>query len=318
MKTNIANKISPMISKAMMKGKMAAPDIAVYGGLVLVIGSTAVMVKRSIQEGSKIEEYSNKAKAIKNGSPEYAYISEKEKRKELKDLRIEFIKYLTKTYGAPLAGIIIGSGGVLYGTKVIKVQKLAALGEAAILKNRLDALSERVDEALGEGTAKLFQNGGRIEEVDVEYTDENGKKKKKKEKRQVVEYNPDKLDYRMFFDEGSSRWHTTSALNLMVVKEVEQEFTEKLRRRQTYVSLLEVYVDGFKLRFPDNDPRRIIFSNIGWVYDPNRDNVVSMGVFNKINGSKINFVNGYENVLLLDPNIDGPIFGLGEQVMKYV
>lgn len=303
----LSEKVSPVVGKALLKGKAIAPDVAVYGGLGLVIVGTAWFVKRSINNSEDITLYQDQIDVIHRNRSK---MTEKEYRKNLFDVRKDFAVKLTKVYGLPLATVIVGSGGVLYGRHLFKVRNVALMGSNAILQNQLDTITTKVDEVLGGGTAKKFLNNAWEETVTVDTVDENGKKKKVKEKRQYVDYK-EPNNFCMFFDEGSPKWSKSSTLNLLAVQSIEQEYTDKLRKRKSFVSLLEVYVDGFKLHIPD-DKKRALFSTVGWVYDPNGPNNVSMGVFNNVGDAKINFVNGYESVLLLDPNIDGDILSVVE------
>ena len=52
---------------------------------------------------------------------------------------------------------------------------------------------------------------------------------------------------------------------------------------------------------------------VGWIYDekkPNGDNYVDFRIFDAHNEAKRDFVNGYERVVIIDPNVDGPIIDL--------
>ena len=60
-------------------------------------------------------------------------------------------------------------------------------------------------------------------------------------------------------------------------------------------------------------PRTKAGQIVGWVYNeknPNGDNYVDFGIYNTNREPNRNFVNGYEPTILLDFNVDGPIYDL--------
>ena len=57
-------------------------------------------------------------------------------------------------------------------------------------------------------------------------------------------------------------------------------------------------------------PRTKAGQIVGWIYDekhPVGDNFVDFGIFNIHNPSNRDFINGYEEAILLDFNVDGNI-----------
>lgn len=101
--------------------------------------------------------------------------------------------------------------------------------------------------------------------------------------------------YAFKFDENSPAWINDRDYNECYLKNVEQYVDARLRNRG-YVFLNEVYEQlGI--------PRTKIGQVCGWVFDPenpNIDNRVDLGISNERN-------NNYENVFILDPNVDGYI-----------
>ena len=60
-------------------------------------------------------------------------------------------------------------------------------------------------------------------------------------------------------------------------------------------------------------PRTKAGQIVGWVKnnkDENADHYIDFGIFNVNRPKSRDFVNGYENVILLDFNVDGPILDL--------
>jgi len=106
--------------------------------------------------------------------------------------------------------------------------------------------------------------------------------------------------YARFFDETSPSWTKDAEYNLMFLLQVQNYATEKLKA-QGYLFLNDVYE---MLDIPKSKAGQIV----GWVYDkdnPIGDNYVDFGIYKTDRNAK--FVNGFENSILLDFNVDGSI-----------
>lgn len=106
--------------------------------------------------------------------------------------------------------------------------------------------------------------------------------------------------YARIFDETCSGWTKDAEFNLMFLLQVQNYANEKLKARG-YLFLNEV-LDMLGL------PRSKAGQIVGWIYKENNtdgDNYVDFGIYKTEKNA--NFVNGYENCILLDFNVDGPI-----------
>lgn len=105
--------------------------------------------------------------------------------------------------------------------------------------------------------------------------------------------------YAVHFDENSMAWSKDPELNKIFLLQQQTYANEKLKTKG-YLFLNEVY-DVLGL------PRTKAGQVIGWVYDednPIGDNYVDFDIFARHNR---HFVNGRDNVVLLDFNVDGII-----------
>ena len=301
-----AQNVSRATGKAALKIKAKSPTIAIVGGLSLALAGTALLTYRTVKGSSKIAEYKEKVDDVKDMKDEYS--RKEEYKADLFKVRKDFVVEIAKIYGMPIAMVIVGSGGVLYGHHLFKMRNIALMGSNAILQNQADKFSDFIDEKFGEGTADKVRVGVRDEDIEVMEKDENGKEKKKKVTVRTVERSDSPGDYCLFFDESSPLWHTSSTLNATTIRNAEKMLSKKLRERG-YLFLDEAYEH---LMVPIVDERmKCIAHSVGWVYDENKsadENVVSFRVFDQLGGAKINFVNGYENVILLDPNVQGDVY----------
>ena len=107
--------------------------------------------------------------------------------------------------------------------------------------------------------------------------------------------------YARFFDETSPYWYKNPEMNLFFLLAQQNHANEKLKARG-YLFLNEVY-DMLGM------PRTKAGQIVGWVYKENNtdgDNYVDFGIYRTEQNAK--FVNGFENSVLLDFNVDGPVF----------
>ena len=106
--------------------------------------------------------------------------------------------------------------------------------------------------------------------------------------------------YAKVFDSSSPMWTKDPEYNLMFLRQLQLHTTEKLMTNG-YLFLNEVY-DTLGL------PRTKAGQVVGWIYDPKNpvgDNYVDCGIYDVARNS--GFINGYENSILLDFNVDGLI-----------
>jgi hypothetical protein len=104
------------------------------------------------------------------------------------------------------------------------------------------------------------------------------------------------------FDVGSPGWVPDPELRLLYLKGRERMMNDLLRAKG-YVWLNEVYKE---LGFPET----ALGHTVGWVYDPSNPdlhNYISFDITNAKRQSVRDFVNGYEEAVWLDFNVDGPI-----------
>lgn len=112
--------------------------------------------------------------------------------------------------------------------------------------------------------------------------------------------------YARFMDEGwgFDMWTKDPEVNLNFLKTQETLLTARLRE-QGYLFLNEVY-EALGI------PKTKVGQVVGWVCDGEfSDNYVSFNIYNKRNEK---FVNGLENVALIDFNVDGNILDVMEKI----
>lgn len=105
--------------------------------------------------------------------------------------------------------------------------------------------------------------------------------------------------YATWFNEGCVGWTTDAEYNKMFVMQM-QNYANDILRARGHLFLNDVYK---MFGMPETKYGQVV----GWVYDPtnpNGDNYVDFGLFDERNAA---FMNGHNNTVLLDFNVDGNI-----------
>lgn len=296
MKFNLASKLGPKMTIMMYKAKSVAPDVLIVGGLVTVIGGTVWLMKKSKDGREVVEEAEDRLLAI-----DMSAMPETTRKKEIRNVKKDAAIDLIKVYGPPVSTIAVGSASILWGHKMFRTRTMALMASNSVLQKKLTTLSERIDEEMGQGTSAKFQNGIYTKEEEETYVQKNGKTKTRKVKKDVVTC---PQPYSVFFDEGSKLWHKDPSLNLTTLRNIEKTMTYRLHTRGI-VFLEEVYNE---LDIPIvGDYKKKMCHDLCWVLGEG-ENRVDLGIFRTETG--INLVNGYENVILLEPNVDGNVYDI--------
>jgi hypothetical protein len=195
---------------------------------------------------------------------------------------------IVKLYG-PSVLIGVASIGLLTGSHVQLTRRNSALIAAyAAVQKAYDDYRDRVREELGAERELDIYHAAKTEVV----TDADGNTQLVK----VVD--PNKYSpYAKFFDEYSDNWKRDSELNRMFIQ-CQQNFLNNRLLAYGHVFLNEAY-DALGV------PRSSAGAVVGWLKDSDGDGYIDFGIFEAFNSR---FVNGTEQSILLDFNVDGVIY----------
>jgi hypothetical protein len=314
MKQEFLNSINKLTKHASLRIKKYSPEALMGLGVVGVIGSTVLACIATTKVSEIIENKKEQIDQVHEclEDPDIDYTEEDSK----KDLTIIYVKTglnLLKIY-AP--AIILGSlslSTIISSHAIMKKRNVALAAAYATVDKGFKNYRKNVVERFGESVDKELRYNIKTKEIETKYIDKNGKEKTKKEQVMTID-NPTQgiSDYARFFDEWTSDdYRKDSEYNLMFLRRQQDYANEKLKV-QGHLFLNEVYD---MLGIPRSKEGQIV----GWIYDkdnPSRYNYVDFGIYNLSNLSeeqkerKMAFVNGYERSILLDFNVDGPIYEL--------
>lgn len=224
----------------------------------------------------------------------------------LRDRRVIKVKTGWRLVKAAIP-VIITAGltavAFIFSHKIEKDRLKAATAALGSVIAAFKSYRERVREKYGEDVDnELYYN---IKKEKVEAI-EDGKKVKKEVLKEIDDSTniPGHSMYARYFDEGSSLWKRDPEMNLLCLR-AQQNAANDYLKANGHLFLNEVY-DMLGLK------RSKAGQIVGWTYDsknPKGDNYVDFGIYDIYNCDSRNFVNGQENRILLDFNVDGNILG---------
>lgn len=290
-------------TKLGIKAAKHAPELMMGAG-VIGFGATVFMASRAtLKLGDIIGETAVTIDAIndtaENRPEEY---SMENRRKDLTILYSQTGIKVAKLYlpavitGAASVGLLIGSHNILKGRNVALMAAYKAVDEG------FKEYRERVVADLGEEQDYIFRHGLIEEKKKVKYTDKDGKEKTKTVSEFKLDRDASVSEYAKFFDELNINWSENPDYNMLFLR-TQQNYANDLLKARGHLFLNEVYS---MLGIPHTSAGAIV----GWTIGAGGDNYVDFGIFTRDSQVVREFVNGYEQSILLDFNVDGVIWDM--------
>ena len=306
--------IKKIINQAGLKIKKYSPEILMVAGIVGTVTAAVTACKATLKVKdvmSEKEELQNDIhKCLENPDVDY---TEEDGKKDLTTVYAQTGVKLIKLY-AP--SVILGGASIASikkKKKILKKRNIALAAAYTAVDKGFKKYRANVVDRFGEKVDKELRYNIKAKEVEKKITDKNGKEKTVKEIQYDIEGNPleNISEYARFFDEATSTEHHKDAeYNLMFLRR-QQDYANEVLKAKGHLFLNDVYE---MLGIPKTKAGQVV----GWIYDeknPNGDNYVDFGIY-RLSGyepsdeRKRAFVNGYERNILLDFNVDGPIYEL--------
>jgi Family of unknown function (DUF6353) len=292
------NAVTSKVGLQVLTTRKYSPEILFGTGIVLTV-TTVVLASRAtlkmdsvLREAEENEEKIKKAEGL--GSENY---TDEDSLKDKSLNRLQTGIKIAKLY-APAFAVGLVAVGCLTGSHVILSRRNVALTAAyAAVDRGFKEYRARVVNEYGKEKDREFRYGSLEREIAVE-TDEGTAVKTIK----GIDQTKDPLGYAKIFDESNKHFRRGDGFNQLFVQ-CQQNYANDLLNGRGHVFLNEVYD---MLGFERTDAGQIV----GWV-SGNGDGYVDFGVFtpgDEFMGKM--FVNGDEDSVLLDFNVDGPVYSL--------
>lgn len=298
------DKIVSLGRKAMVKLNKHSPEILVVSGVVATVAGTVMACKATLH----VEEIMNERddtisnmemlrdKNLDRPEEEQSYTLEMYDQ-DVRTLKFRTAGKLVRNYAPSAALLALGIGCFLGAYGVLKKRNIALTAAYNALTATFANYRARVVEELGKEKDQEFYYGKKekVDVVDPETGEIVGK--------DLVNGEANMSPYHRFFDESSEYFVRNAEKNLFFLTQQQNWANDKLRQ-QGCLFLNEVYdMLGF--------PRTQIGALVGWVYGKDgKDQYVDFGITDASKPGVRDFVNGFENVVMLDFNVDGVIYDL--------
>ena len=309
-KIKLPNSVTRTFYKVGFKVKKHSPEILAFAGVVGFVGTVVVACKATTKLSEITESAKNDIEKIHHAYEHPETLKEEYTEKDhKKDLTIVYAQTgikVVKLY-APTVGLgVLSMGCMLMSNNILRKRNIALAAAYTAVDKSFKEYRGRVIERFGETLDKELRYNIKAKEVEEIEVDENGKEVIVK--KTVTTAGPiHSSEYSKFFDNGCKGWEKDPEINRKVLL-AQESYANDLLQIQGYLFLNDVY-DMLGI------PRTRAGQIVGWTYtdkgeNPHGDNFVSFGIYDVKDEQKRDFVNGYESVILLDFNVDGPIIDL--------
>lgn len=310
MKNNWLAKVSTSAAKFAGKAeftiKKNSPEILLGAGIVGFVGTVVLACRATCRADEVLEFHRRKikdiedAKEIADADPEGEMSYDIEIYRQDKAIRyLKTTGNLAKLYAPTVAVGALSLACILTSRNIMQKRYLGVVAAYNGLSAAFEEYRKRVRDEYGEGLDKHFRYGTTYEELPV--YDENGKKTKEKEQVEKTETGmvmPNDDSCR-FFDSSNPNWDKNPTFSMMWLRG-QQNILNDILHTRGHVFLNEVY-DA--LGFPHTPQGAVL----GWI-DGEGDNCIDFGLYDQNKENVRRFVNGVDNVIMLEFNHDGVIW----------
>lgn len=307
MKINILEAVSNHLGRTGLKIEKVSPEIFIGAGIGFMVASTVFACKATLKadevlkkRDTDIEKAKRLKEIVESGDEKYTKdnYSDKDYREDVFISYVGMVKGFVKIYWPAITCGIIGTASILYGHDILTKRNVAIAAAYKTVKEGYSEYRKRVIEELGEDADKRFKYGLQKKDIEIEQSKEDGSVKKKNIKNAEVIDGYSKNA--KFFDASSRHWEKSPEYNLHFLRN-QQAYANQLLQTRGHVFLNEIY-DMLDI------PRTKEGAVEGWVKEG--AGFIDFGIYELYSEAARDFVNGYENVILLDFNVDGNILDL--------
>jgi Family of unknown function (DUF6353) len=294
--------IARKVASQQLLASQHAPRILFVGGVVGMVGSTVLACRATLKlEGvlDDIEREKSLAHSVKGevDSPEYngdASYSDQELSRDLTVIGIRGVGKVVKLY---VPSALLGAISIAALTKshnILRDRNIALTAAYTAIDSAFTRYRERVIDRYGEEVDRDLRYDS--EEIDI-LDEETGKITTET----VVVGNPGAAYARWYDHESSTSWSVDPDINLLFLSNVQRYCNDRLHARG-HMFLNEVYAE---LGLAHTKAGAIV----GWRWNKGSgDDYIDFGIWDGNNEVAKDFFNGREGAILLDFNVDGPIY----------
>ena len=304
-KNEIVKKASSALGKVNIKLRKHSPELLIAAGVVGTVVSTVLACKATTKLSTILDESKGNIETIhkcENDKEMEERYSQEDAKKDLAIVYIQTGVKIAKLYAPAVVLGTISIAGIVASNNILRKRNVALAAAYATVDKSFNEYLSRVVERFGDDVDKELRYNIKAKKIEEMIKDpESGKEKKSKTTVNVAAPTVD--DYARFFDKTCRHYEENMNYNLMLLRSQQQLANDKLVA-DGFLFLSDVY-DMLGIT------RTKMSQSVGWIYKPdgnsNGDNFVDFGVMVVKRETEDG---GYEDAILMNFNVDGPILDL--------
>lgn len=307
-KLEIMNTMTRTFNKFGLQMRKHSPEILVGAGIVGVVASTVMACKATTKLDDVLEEPKEKIEKIHEfmehpeNVPEGKEYTEEDGKKDLTIVYTQTAVKVARLYAPAVVLGAVSIAAIVGGHAILRKRNIALAAAYATLDKGFKEYRGRVIERFGKELDRELRYNIKSKEIEEVEVAADGTEVVSKKIANVGEDPSQYSPYARFFDDGCTGWSKDPEYNLIFLNN-QQRYANDILKSRGHLFLNEVY-DMLGIQ------RTQAGQCVGWIYDeknPVGDNFVDFGIYDLYKEKNRDFVNGYERVILLDFNVDGPI-----------
>lgn len=288
--------ITKVVCRTGLKIRKHSPEILLTVGVVGVVACVVLACKETLKADDILDKHAEEL--VDLNEKRAKGMKKREVERETTMIYLRTTGRFARLY-SPSVGVGIVAIGCIVGAHRIQSLRIAGL---TVAYNALDATfkayRQRVIDDHGKETDFDYIHGIKKRVVEKVQTNDKGETEVVREEEEYIDKSMPSR-YARFFDQSCDAWEKNPTYNLDFLV-IQQQNANDLLHSRGHLFLNEVY-DMLDI------PRTPEGSVVGWL-DGAGDNYVDFGLYDQNNEATRRFVNGLENVILLDFNVDGVIY----------
>lgn len=300
-KSEIMTTMGRTFNKVGFKLKKHSPEILVAAGVVGTVASAVMACKATTKISAILDNTKETVESIhevaKNPEHEEKY-SEEDKKRDLTIVYVQTGLKLAKLYAPSVILGVASIGSILASNNILRKRNMALAAAYTAIDTSFKEYRNRVAERFGNDVEREIRYNIKAKEIEKTVVDDEGNESTETQTVNVVDPTVTS-PYACLFDSKSLAWERDSDYNLMFLRAQQNLANDKLKA-DGYLFLNDV-LDLLDI------PRTKAGQIVGWLYDskhPIGDNFVDFGIQPVC---RANEEDDYEEVFLLDFNVDGNI-----------
>lgn len=308
---NFLSKIGTSITRSAHKTgfqiKKRSPELLLVAGAVTFVGTVVVACRATLKADEVLDYHRAKMKDIENakeladsGDDENITYDEEMYALDRRNQTIKTGVEMVKLYAPVVALGALSITCFLVSRNIMQKRYLATVAAYNAVNEAFNAYRKRVRDEYGEDLDRHFRYGTTYDTLHETTLNEDGTTSDK----EVDVSNTDSSlvlpsDNAVFFDQSNPNWDPNPHFSLMFLRAQQTRWNDILHTRG-HVFLNEILNElGF-----EHTP---VGSVVGWI-DGEGDNCIDFGLYDQNKEGVRNFINGKDNVVLLEFNHQGVIY----------